>query len=102
MLEALAADLARQKARADALKNDKAFWEDRENVAVHRAEAAEAKVARLVEAAIRVAASLAAAISLLDRGGKKAAPSDKMFNQMIVDYKKSLDEARAAITEVQG
>ena len=32
------------------MTNDKAFWEDRENVAVHRAEAAEAKVARLVEA----------------------------------------------------
>lgn len=43
-------------------------------------------------------ASLAAAISLLERGGKKAAPSDKMFKQMLSDYRKSLEEARAALT----
>lgn len=49
---------------------------------------------------INVMASLAAAISLLERGGKaakKAAPSDKMFDQMIVDYKRSLEHARAAL-----
>lgn len=42
-------------------------------------------------------ASLAAAISLLENGGKaakKAAPSDKMFDQMIEDYKKALNNAR--------
>lgn len=40
------------------------------------------------------AASLAAAISLLERGGKKAAPSDKMFEQMLCDYRASLEKAR--------
>lgn len=47
--------------------------------------------------AIDLAASLAAAISLLERGGKaakKAAPSDKMFDQMLDDYRASLNRAR--------
>lgn len=42
-------------------------------------------------------ASLEAAISLLERGGKKAAPSNKMFDQMLADYKKDLDAARAML-----
>ena len=45
--------------------------------------------------AIDVMASLAAAISLLERGGERAAPSRKMFNVMLTDYKKSLARARA-------
>jgi hypothetical protein len=51
------------------------------------------------EALMPVMASLAAAISLLERGGKKAAPSDKMFEQMLKDYRSSLDKARAAFTK---
>jgi len=39
------------------------------------------------QAFIRVTAALAAAISLLEGGGKKAAASDKMFEQMLLDYK---------------
>ena len=58
-----------------------------------------ARVAKLEAAAINVAASLAAAISLLERGGKKAAPSDKMFEQMLVDYRNSLERARAALKD---
>ena len=53
---------------------------------------------------IDLAASLAAAISLLERGGKaakKAAPSDKMFDQMVEDYKASLNRARKALTAFQ-
>jgi hypothetical protein len=46
---------------------------------------------------IDVASSLAAAISLLERGGKKAAASDKMFEQMLTDYRGSLNRARAAL-----
>ncbi|QIG76175.1 hypothetical protein EVC24_154 [Rhizobium phage RHph_I4] len=42
-------------------------------------------------------ASLAAAISLLERSPKKAAPSDKMFDQMLDDYRKALDAARNVI-----
>lgn len=53
---------------------------------------------------IDVSASLAAAISLLERGGKaakKAAPSDNMFDQMIVDYKAALDRAHQMIMEAR-
>lgn len=49
-----------------------------------------------------VCASLAAAISLLEKGGKaakRAAPSDKMFDQMMVDYKASLERGRSALRE---
>lgn len=57
---------------------------------------------RLADALVRTAASLAAAISLLKRGGKevkKAAASDKMFDQMLVDYNRALDDARKALGE---
>ena len=42
-------------------------------------------------------ASLIAAVSLLERGGIKVAPSNMMFMQMLKDYKNSIDGARAAI-----
>lgn len=51
------------------------------------------------------AAHLAAAISLLENGGKaakKAAPSDRMFDQMVLDYKASLERARQAISAMKG
>ena len=60
------------------------------------------RVKALVERLLDTAASLAAAISLLKRGGKKAAASDKMFAQMLVDYNASLDRARAALKEIKG
>ena len=44
--------------------------------------------------AIDLMASLAAAISLLEKGGEKGAPSRKMFDIMLEDYKRSLDRAR--------
>ncbi len=49
-------------------------------------------------ASISIAASLAAAISLLENTpkAKKAAPSDTMFNLMLQDYRKSLETWRAA------
>lgn len=49
---------------------------------------------------VRTAASLAAAISLLETDGKatkKAAPSDKMFKQMLADYNHALGDARKAL-----
>ncbi len=51
------------------------------------------------EALIHTLASLAASISLLERTprAKKAAPSDKMFDQMIADYKAALEQGRAAL-----
>jgi hypothetical protein len=53
-------------------------------------------IAETRRALIRVSASLAAAISLLERTpkAKKAAPSDTMFNMMINDYKRALEAAR--------
>jgi hypothetical protein len=68
--------------------------------ALNHAEVLEAEVERLREALIRTAAHLAAAIDLLERGGKaakRAAPSDKMFDQMLTDYRNALDDARAAL-----
>lgn len=41
-----------------------------------------------------MAASLAAAISLLERSPKTGAPSDKMFDMMVSDYKRSLEAWR--------
>lgn len=48
---------------------------------------------------IHAVASLAAAISLLERtpNAKNAAASDKMFTQMLGDYRVALDNARAAL-----
>ena len=59
---------------------------------------------RLREEALHGAASLAAAISLLERGGKaakRAAPSDRMFDQMLDDYRRSLETLRAALAETK-
>ena len=70
-----------------------------------RIEALTAEVERKDAALVNCAASLAAAISLLENGGKaakRAAASDKMFDQMILDYKASLNRARAALKGGQG
>lgn len=72
------------------------------SVMAQKLDAAEAKLAKAMEAGVGVAASLNAAISLLERGGKKAAPSDKMFNQMLLDYKASLARFRTTLTELEG
>lgn len=56
---------------------------------------------RMREALIIVTASLAAAKSLLERGGKKAVASDRMFEQMLIDYQKVIDVARAVLAEEQ-
>lgn len=42
-------------------------------------------------------AALVASVSLLERGGKKAAPSNHMFQMMIADYKKAIDISRVAL-----
>jgi hypothetical protein len=48
---------------------------------------------------MEVLASLVAVVSLLKRGGKKAAPSDKMFDQMILDYERAIERGRAALAQ---
>lgn len=52
------------------------------------------------ETFVRVLASLAAAISILERTpkAKKAVASDKMFDTMLDDYRKALEAGRAALT----
>jgi hypothetical protein len=55
----------------------------------------------LREISISTLASLVAAVSLLERGGKKAAASDKMFYMMLADYKAAIDAARAALKETK-
>lgn len=56
-----------------------------------------AENARLREVAMDSTASLVAAVSLLERGGKKAAASNKMFDTMLSDYRKSIARARQAL-----
>ena len=51
----------------------------------------------LLDAFKGATASLAAAIALLERGGKKAAPSDTMFEQMLTDYRNALARVRVAV-----
>lgn len=61
-----------------------------------------AKLAKAVEAMLDSGASLAAAISLLENNGKKAAPSNKMFEMMLVDYRNSLERTRTIYAELKG
>ena len=56
---------------------------------------------KLTDALSDVLSSLVAAVSLLERGGKKAAPSDKMFVQMLKDYSASIERGRAVLIEAQ-
>jgi len=56
-------------------------------------------IEKLCDVLIDTASSLAAAISLLENGGKKAAPSDCMFKIMLNDYNKSLTRARQELTQ---
>lgn len=90
--------LASLKAEVDEFRSSLAKTIGKLMVADKRAEKAEAEVARLTEALRATTASLVAAHSLLSRGSKKAAPSDKMFDQMLLDYQKSIDVGRAALS----
>lgn len=51
-----------------------------------------------LEALKDVTAHLVAAHSLLSKSPKTAAPSDRMFDQMLLDYEKSIERGRAAIS----
>ena len=62
---------------------------------------ANARIARLEEAIKIALSSLVAATSLLKRGSKKAAPSDKMFDMMINDYEHSADRAREILAALR-
>jgi hypothetical protein len=47
-------------------------------------------------------AHLVAAVTLLARGGEKAAASDQMFLQMLDDYTKSFERGMAVIKQAEG
>ena len=53
----------------------------------------------ILEALKKTTAHLVAAHSLLARGGKKAAPSDKMFYQLLDDYEKAFNEGKGVIAK---
>ena len=92
-IEALEAELGNEKAHYETAQ---ANWD----LCLDRIEALETHNSDAYIIVIDLAASLAAAISLLEKGGKaakKAAPSDKMFDQMLRDYRESLDRARQAL-----
>lgn len=55
----------------------------------------EAENKALREVAIDVLAHLVAAHSLLSNSPKTGAPSNKMFDRMLMDYSASIDRARA-------
>ena len=57
---------------------------------------ANANAATARDVTLHLAACLAGAISLLERTDKKSAPSDKMFDQMLDDYRGALARFRAA------
>jgi hypothetical protein len=59
----------------------------------------DARATGLVERdpALACLAALRAAISLLEKGGKKAAASDKMFAQMLTDYRRAADNFARAL-----
>lgn len=50
---------------------------------------------------IDIMASLVAAVSLLKRSSKMAAPSDRMFDQMIADYERSIEHGRAFLVATE-
>jgi hypothetical protein len=56
----------------------------------------------LVEALGSTTVSLIAAIDLLKGGGKKIAPSNKMFAQMLRDYEKSVNVGKEALAQAKG
>jgi len=61
------------------------------------ADRAAASAEQTREVLIDVTAHLVAAVSLLEGGGKKSAWSDKVFYQMIEDYKASIERGRALL-----
>jgi len=59
------------------------------------------RIKELRRTLINTVANLRAAISLLENGGKKAAPSDKMFEIMLSDYRAAADRAAALLRETK-
>lgn len=56
----------------------------------------------LLKACKKVTVNLMAAISLLENSTKTAAPSDKMFDIMLNDYRRAVEIGRAAVGYTKG
>src|SRR3954452_24881213 len=91
---------ARQIMDPNIPKNEREWWAAQEIERLAALAQSDAEPKR--DAFTQVLASLVAAVSLLKRGGKaakKAAPSDKMFDQMIIDYERAIEQGRAALAQ---
>jgi len=60
------------------------------------------EIERLREVVMEVTVSLIACHSLLSRGGKRAAASNKIFEIMLSDYEKAIEVGRAALQPKEG
>ena len=60
------------------------------------------RIRALEQSLTRTTANLIAAVELLKSGGKaakKAAPSDKMFDQMVIDYEAAAQAAKLVLKD---
>ena len=93
------ADLERSlKAEIRQSEKDDSLWHDNYVALERKLDSARSDALHEV---LPVASSLAAAISILENGGKKAVASDRMFEQMMTDYRKSLEDFRATLTSIE-
>ena len=77
--------------------DDMAFADQSATIAAQAAE-----IVRLREVVMEVTVSLIACHSLLSRGGKRAAASNKMFEIMLSDYEKAIEVGCAALQPKEG
>ena len=83
------------------LRNDNFEWLQQLSATNHQLEKEPKEIQELRKTLIGVLAGFVASVDLLERGGKKAAPSDKMFAQTLVDYKNRIERGRAAVAAIR-
>jgi hypothetical protein len=83
------------------LRNDNFEWLQQLSATNHQLEKEQKEIQKLRRTLIGVLAGFVASVELLERGGKKAAPSDKMFAQMLKDYKNRIERGRAAVAAIR-
>ena len=83
------------------LRNDNFEWLQQLSATNHQLEKEPKEIQKLRKTLIGVLAGFVASVDLLERGGKKAAPSDKMFAQMLDDYKNRIERGRAAVAAIR-
>ena len=83
------------------LRNDNFEWLQQLSATNHQLEKEQKEIQKLRRTLIGVLAGFVASVDLLERGGKKAAPSGKMFAQMLDDYKNRIERGRAAAAAIR-